>query len=260
MSRVDFYSIIEVTGCRVTKEQIERIYSRYRFASEFCTGKDILEVACGCGQGLGYLAKMANKVVGFDIDYKLLAMAKDLYRSRRNIAILKADAHNFPFADKSYDVVILYEAIYFLQDPDKAIREASRVLRDNGVILVSVVNKNWPDFNPSPYGHRYFSSWELKKILIDNGFRYVDMFGDCVVIAPTVKDRIVSLIKKIAIMLHVIPRTMKAKEFLKRIFVGKLKLMPAEVKDGIASYVSPSGISAANLNPEYKILFAVGYK
>lgn len=63
----DYTSVTEITGCNVTSEQLQRMYARYRFASELCDDKEVLEVACGSGQGLGYLAKKAKRVVGGDI-------------------------------------------------------------------------------------------------------------------------------------------------------------------------------------------------
>ncbi len=54
---IDYTTVIELPGNRFTQEQSERMFHRYCFAAHFSTGKDILEVACGTGQGLDYLAK-----------------------------------------------------------------------------------------------------------------------------------------------------------------------------------------------------------
>ena len=58
-----YITVTEMPGNKATKENIEMLYTRYKWASQFIEGKDVLEVACGAGQGLGYLAKKAKKVV-----------------------------------------------------------------------------------------------------------------------------------------------------------------------------------------------------
>ena len=51
MKKIDFTTVTEITGNNVTSEQIQGMYTRYRFVSEFCKDKDVLEVACGTGLG-----------------------------------------------------------------------------------------------------------------------------------------------------------------------------------------------------------------
>jgi ubiquinone/menaquinone biosynthesis C-methylase UbiE len=84
------------------------------------------------------------------------------------------DAHNLPFDDKSFDVVILYEAIYYLEHPERFIEEARRVLRENGTLLICTANKDWSGFNPSPYTYKYFSAPEL--FLLRKGKTEKDIF------------------------------------------------------------------------------------
>jgi len=52
----------------------------------------VLEVACGAGIGLGYLAKVAKKVVAGDIDEKILETAMNTYYGQADIEIYKLDA------------------------------------------------------------------------------------------------------------------------------------------------------------------------
>ena len=68
----DYSIVTEIPGIGASREQIERFYQRYHFARQFCKEKDVLELACGAGQGLGYLAAKANSVIGADIDKKNL--------------------------------------------------------------------------------------------------------------------------------------------------------------------------------------------
>ena len=110
----DYTIVTELPGYKAPREQRERLLQRYHFAAQFCTDKDILEVACGGGQGLGYLAHTANRVVGTDIDENNLQFARDNYNQRENITVTPMDAEKLEFDDQKFDVVILYEAIYYL--------------------------------------------------------------------------------------------------------------------------------------------------
>lgn len=260
MKDIDFSTVTEVTGHNVTREQIERIYVRYHFASEFCEGKEVLEVACGSGQGLGYLAKKAKRVVGADIDKKLLGIANKHYKGRDKIQLKLADAHQLPFADNSFDVLILYESIYYLAYPEKFINEAHRVLRKNGILLICTANKDWSGFNPSPYSHEYFSAPDLFNLLKANGFINIKLYGGCPAKDKTTKDKIISYLKRMAVTLHLIPKTMKAKEFLKKAFFGRLVPLPPEVYNGMVEYSAPVSIPSDSPNNKHKVLYAVGYK
>jgi ubiquinone/menaquinone biosynthesis C-methylase UbiE len=260
MDKPDFTTVTEVTGNRVTKEQIARMYVRYRFALELCENKDVLEVACGSGQGLGYLATKARKVVGGDIDENNLRFACQHYKGRNNIELKILDAQQLLFEDSIFDVVILYEAIYYLPYPEKFIQEARRVLKKGGVLIICSANKDCPGFNQSPYSHNYFSAPELFNLLKDQGFVNIKLYADCPLSNKTIKDKVLSCVKKTAVALHIIPKTMKGKAFLKRIVFGTLVPLPPEIYEGMAEYFPPVTIHDTCPNNEYKVLYALGYK
>jgi hypothetical protein len=71
------------------------------------------------------------------------------------------------------------------------------------------------------------------------------------------KEKITSLIKRIAVSLHIMPKTMKGKEALKRIFFGKLQPIPTELKSGAAEYSDPQPISYIEPNNQFKVLYGV---
>ena len=75
----DYTTVTETPGVKASKEQLERLFQRYNFALQFCQDKDVLAVACGAGQGLGYLARVAKRVVGGDIDENNLKFTQELY-------------------------------------------------------------------------------------------------------------------------------------------------------------------------------------
>jgi hypothetical protein len=101
----------------------------------------------------------------------------------------------------------------------KFLWETYRVLRGGGVLLIATVNKDWAEFNSSPFSTRYFSVPELGKLLEDFGFN-INFYGAFLALPKGLKEKTVALIKKIAVALHLILKTMKGKEFLKRIFFG----------------------------------------
>jgi len=255
----DYSNITEKPGLKATQEQIARLYQRYEFARELAYDKDVLEIGCGAGLGLGYLAQFAKKVVGGDIDLKNITLSKEYYKGRGNIAIDLMDGHNLPLPDASFDLVLLYETIYYLKDPQKCFAEAARVLRENGVLIICTVNKDWEDFHPSPYSYRYFSAPELYE-LMKKSFREVKLYGGFPVGHAGTKSEIISLIKRFAVKLNLIPGSLKGRAYLKRIFMGKLISLPSEITEGMAPYEPPVEIPVDKATRDYKILYALGKK
>ena len=124
-------------------------------------------------------------------------------------------------------------------------------------MLIATVNKDWSEFNPSPFSTHYLSVPELGKLLKNNGFN-VEFYGAFSTIPKTVKEKVVSIIRKIAVALHLIPKTMRGKELLKKLFYGKLIELKEEIEEGICEYKPPEGISSDTSNLEYKVIYAVG--
>ena len=249
-----YSTVTEVPGLGASKEQITMLLTRYAFASQFTDAKDVLEVACGAGQGLGYLSKKARWVAGGDYTGELVRTAQRHYLG--SMPILQLDALTLPFKDSSFDVAILYEAIYYLTEPERFLDECRRVLRRTGALLICTVNKEWSDFNPSPFSTQYFSLRELSDLLKRHEFD-TEFFGAFSATPKSAKTLVVSWIKRLAVRLHLIPSTMKGKESLKRLFFGPLFPVPPEVYEGLAPYASPLPISDTAAATSFKVLFAV---
>lgn len=94
-------------------------------------------------------------------------------------------------------------------------------------MLIATVNKDWSEFNLSPFSTQHFSVLELGELLQGNGFK-VEFYDAFSAIPQNAKEKMIVTIRKIAISLHLIPRTMKGKELLKKIFYGKLILFPVK--------------------------------
>ncbi len=251
---INYTMVTEVPGLMASREQLAMLYTRYAYAAKFCDSKDVLEVGCGAGQGLGYLAKKARKVIGGDYTENLITEARGYYGGR--IPLLRLDAHDLPFQDSTFGVVILYEAIYYLAQPESFLDECHRVLREKGTLVICSVNKEWSDFNPSPCSTQYFSVRELSNLLRTHHFD-AQFLGAFSATRRFAKDKIVSWVKRWAVRLHLIPKTMGGKAFLKRLFFGPLIRVPSEVYDGLAAYCSPLPLSDDAAVPGFKVLFAV---
>ena len=255
METADFSNVTEVPGARASREQAAMLYTRYAFAAGLCRDKEILEVACGSGMGLGFLARTAKRVVGGDCTQGLLQQARMHYGAR--IPLVRLDAHKLPFRDRSFDAIILFEAIYYLADPSHFLQECRRVLREGGGVIVCSANKEWDGFNRSPFSHMYYSSGEIAELLGPHGFT-VDLFGGFPTEPKSALGRVIMTIRKLAVAWNLIPRTMKGKELLKRVFYGKMIVLPGEIPEGMAREYALDSIPAEALDSSHKVLYAVG--
>ena len=255
-----YSSVTELPSCRASAEQLQRLYCRYRFAAELSVGKEVLEVACGSGIGLGYLAGSATKVIGGDIDQSNLDIARSTYKGRGNIELLKLDAQELPFKDASFDVVVMFEAIYYLQTPARFVAEARRVLRPGGTLLICSANPEWAGFNPSPFSRNVLTARELYELALKGGFNSAKLLAASPASDETLSSRLAGLLKKLAVKLGLIPDTLKGRETLKRIFQGPLTPLPAELRDGMAPYHPPDPISHDVPVTNYKVVFLLAIR
>lgn len=253
----DFSTVTETPDVRITAEQLRVMYTRYDLASKYALGKDVLEVACGAGMGLGLLSRLARRTVGGDIDERNCAVARQTYRDRNEIEIKQFDAQNLPFPDASFDIAILYEALYYIPSAEAFFREARRVLRPGGTLLISTVNCRWDEFNASPFSVKYYDAAELADGLARHGFR-VEIYGGFPVSAAGPLHKAVGFVRKIAVRLHLVPKTMKGKEWLKRLFYGQLKRIPAELVPGLETPAPLDKIARPYSADQYRFVYAIG--
>lgn len=251
---VDYRDVTELAGDEVTQEQVERLCNRYYWSGNYCQGKDVLEVACGTGQGLGYLASLAKSLEAGDYSQEILEIAHSHYGDRINLQQL--DAQSLPFTSYSLDVILLFEAIYYIPDARKFVQECQRVLRKGGKVLIATANKDLYDFNPSPYTYTYYGVLELNELFSRYGFT-VECFGSSPVQKISWKQRLLRPLKKFAVQFGLIPKTMAGKKLLKRLVFGDLVRMPSEVGEGMTSYVEPVILPANQPDRRHKVIYCV---
>lgn len=135
---------LEATGERLVPEAQhgELVHAehlvRYRLATQIARGKRVLDAASGEGYGTALLAAAgAHSATGVDIDDRTVAHA----RTRHPAEFLVADVSDLPFPDDSFDLVVSFETIEHVLDPERAIDEMRRVLAEDGLLVISTPNK-----------------------------------------------------------------------------------------------------------------------
>ena len=254
MTGVQTCALPILSGSYVSQEQVERLCNRYYWAGKYCHNKDVLEVACGTGQGLGYLSKIAKSLNAGDYSKKILKIAKEHYSNR--IALKQFDAQNLPYKDNSMDVVILFEAIYYLPSTEKFVSECRRVLRDEGKVLITTANKDLYDFNPSPYSYKYYGVVELKELFTKQGFT-VKFYGNTPVDILSLRQKLFRPVKKWAVKLGLVPKTLGGKKIIKRLIFGRLIKMPAEIKENMVPFIEPTELSSSQPDNKHKVIYCV---
>jgi SAM-dependent methyltransferase len=149
---------------------------RYVFAEPWCRGKTVLDVACGVGYGTAELARVAARVVGGDRDAETIAYARRRY-ARPNVEFLTLDATALPFDDGSFDVVCSFETIEHLDDPEQLVAEAARVLRRDGVFVVSTPQSETTTRAPANPFHRVELSGADFERVLGAHFASVELYG-----------------------------------------------------------------------------------
>jgi SAM-dependent methyltransferase len=247
----EFSEVTELAGTEISAEQLERMSHRYRWAAQYCRNKDVLEVGCGSGQGLGLLLQIASSVEAGDYSEKVLRIPRDHYGAR--IALREFDAQSLPCADASKDVIILFETIYYVPDAVRFVRECRRVLRPGGDVLIATANKDLSDFNPSPLSYKYYGTVELTELFLGEGFA-VQLYGHLPVDVVSWRQKVLRPIKRLVVGLGLMPKTMKGKKLLKRLVFGRLVPMPAELKAS-DHFTSPAELSATSPDRLHKVLY-----
>jgi len=153
---------------------------RYIFALKFISSDDlVLDIACGTGYGSYLLAKKgAKKVIGVDISKDAVNYAKTRYKSN-NLKFLVGDATNMPINSSEIDVLVSFETIEHLKNPDEFLMECKRVLKDSGTLVLSTPNKyaSLKKHVENPYHVNELFIEEIIDKITSLGFEIIGIYG-----------------------------------------------------------------------------------
>lgn len=104
--------------------------------------KIVLDIGCGSGMISSYFCEQRSSVFGIDISENMIQQANSYLQSRNLKATLGiGDATNLQFPDNYFDVITCVSVLEWLDKDIEAIREIRRVLKNDGIAIVSVPNK-----------------------------------------------------------------------------------------------------------------------
>ena len=99
---------------------------------------DLIDIGSGQGRILKLLGSRAQRAVGVDVnaDARQLARAELLLAGVENCSLRNGDMYELPYADGEFDTVILDDVLGTAERPMTAIKEARRILRKGGRLLL----------------------------------------------------------------------------------------------------------------------------
>jgi SAM-dependent methyltransferase len=143
---------------------LARWTAAYRFCAPRCKDCSVLEIGCGEGYGAHLLSRWAEHVTGVDAKPALVQQASQRFGWAR-LSFRVADALGLPFADGTFERVVSLQCIEHVDDCDRFVAEASRVLKVGGEFLCVTPNVERLSRIKNPYHKKEFSPAEFRQLL-----------------------------------------------------------------------------------------------
>ena len=133
--------------------------------------KQVLELATGTGLIAKHIVRSADHIEATDASPEMIEQAKQGVKSTK-LYFSVQDMFHLPYADRSFDVVIVSNALHIVPEPEKALTEIWRVLTDDGVLIAPTFTHSDNDFHGKAkaffmklIGFHQYSKWSSESYL-----------------------------------------------------------------------------------------------
>ncbi len=165
----DLYAPIYKRAMRADRQIYDFMYQRI---PEIIRNKDVLEIAAGPGLLAKHVAPAAKRMIATDYSDGMIAEAKK-GAVPANLTFEVADAMRLPYADDSFDAVLIANALHIVPDPIQVLREIDRVLRPDGLLIApnfvehkgTLLSRIWSGILRIA-GIRFEHQWSVQEYLI----------------------------------------------------------------------------------------------
>ncbi len=126
----------------------------------------VLDLGCGAGRDLSWLSQQSLRLCGADFSTGMLAEARKVVSS----PLVQMDLCSLGFADQVFDGLWCNAALLHLpkSEAPRALQEMRRVLRENGLLALTVQKGAGEGLEVNPYnqvGERYFARYSLEEVI-----------------------------------------------------------------------------------------------
>ena len=159
-------------------DELERYYSPGRTWQSLAAGiaallvlGDVLDVGSGDGAAAASLAPHCRSLTCIDTSARMIDEANERLARYPHVSAQVADVHALPFADASFDAVMMFHTLTYAEHPARALVECARVLRPGGRLVLLCLNQHQQHEVTARYGERHhgFSPKAVRSLLTAAG-------------------------------------------------------------------------------------------